>query len=199
MLAEHGRVGHAQLGPRRFQRGAGSEPAEQVRHAMHAAFRHGGGEVMRARDHVGDDLGLRRIRHRRLEHSDHRRRARPEPDGFADHGGVAIECRGPEAVRQDGRAVGFRAIVARAEQTAENRMQAHDVEIRPADHAGADLARLAETDQGEADGRKITERAHGFHARAQVLDLRHGEPGVLDTLAGRALADINKTVLVAID
>ena len=41
-------------------------------------------------------------------------------------------------------------------------MQAHHFEICAADDAGADFARLAETDHGEADGREIAERADGL-------------------------------------
>ena len=84
---------------------------------------------MRAGHDIGDDLGFRRIRQRRLEHAHDRSRARPEPDGFADHRGIAFKRRRPEAMSQDRRAGGVRPIVARSEQTAEHRMQPHDLEI----------------------------------------------------------------------
>ena len=45
----------------------------------------------------------------------------------------------------------LRAVVAGAEQPADDRMQPHDVEVRSADNTGADDARLAEADHGEVD------------------------------------------------
>ena len=38
-----------------------------------------------------------------------------------------------------------------------------------------------------------------FTLARKILDLRHGERGVLDADAGRALADVDQPVLVAID
>ena len=64
------RVDGAQLGARRFEVDAGREPAEQLRHAMDAARHHRRRQMMRAGHDVGDDLGFRRIRHRRFEHAD---------------------------------------------------------------------------------------------------------------------------------
>ena len=52
---------------------------------------------------------------------------------------------------------GARAVVAHIEQPPEHRVQAHHVEIRSADHARADLARLAETHHCEADRGKVAE------------------------------------------
>jgi hypothetical protein len=52
-------------------------------------------------------------------------------------------------------------------------VQAHDVEIRSADHARADFARSAQADHGETDLREVAERGQGFDARFQILNLRH--------------------------
>ena len=70
------RVDRAQLGARLLESRAGREPAEQLRHPMHAPGHHRRRQMMRAGHDVGDDLGFRRIRHRRFQHADDGRRAR---------------------------------------------------------------------------------------------------------------------------
>ena len=98
MLAHHGGVHRGQLGARRFERRAGREAAEELRHPVRAVGDHRRAEVMRAGHDVRDDLGVGRIGHRRLEDADDRRGARTEADGLADHRRIAVERRGPEAV-----------------------------------------------------------------------------------------------------
>ena len=198
MFLDHRAVRRAQLGARRVEIGAGREPAEQLRHPVHAAGHHRRRQVMRAGHDVGDDLGLRRIRHRRLEHADDGRRAVAEADGLADDRRIALER------RVQNRWVSTAAPAAsgrrrRAEQTAEHRPKAHHVEVRAADDAGADHARLAQADHREADGGEIAEGGQRLDAGAQVLDLGDREVGVLGADSGRALADVDQPVLVAVD
>src|ERR1019366_9737947 len=81
----------------------------------------------------------------------------------------------------------------------EHRLQSHYLEIRSADDAGTDFARLAETDHGEADGGEIAEPTHRLDTRAQILDFRDGEIRVVDAESARALANVDQAVLVAID
>jgi len=119
---------------------------------------------MRAADHVGDDLGFHRVGKGRLEHADDGGGASAEPDGFAEHRGIAVERGGPEAIGQDQGGGSVGTIVGRAEETAENRAEAHDLEIGSADHSGADFAGLAEANEGEGEGREIAEGAHRFDA-----------------------------------
>ena len=121
-------------------------------------------------------------------------RAGAEADGLADHGGIALERRRPETIGEHDGAGGVRAVVAHVEQTAEHGMQAHHLEIGAADHAGANLARLAEADHGEADRREVAELRSAFDAGLQVLDFGHGEVRVLDAEAGRALANVDQAV-----
>ena len=80
VLAHHGGVHRGQLGARRFERRPGRQAAEELRHPVRALGDHRRAEVMRAGHHVRDDLGVGRIRHRRLEDADHRGGARTEPD-----------------------------------------------------------------------------------------------------------------------
>ena len=80
----------------------GASAAEQLGHPMRALGDHRRAEVMRTGHDVRDDFGLGRIRHRRLEHADDRRGARPETDRLADHRRIALERRRPEAIRQHG-------------------------------------------------------------------------------------------------
>ena len=70
MFLDHGRIDGAQLGASLIEGDTGSETAEELSHAMDTAGDHGGGEMMRAGDDVGDDFGVlrdmgRRVRGRR--------------------------------------------------------------------------------------------------------------------------------------
>src|SRR4029077_5835594 len=80
-----------------------------------------------------------------------------------------------------------------------NGTQAHHIEVRPADDAGADFARLAQADHREAYGGEVAERGQGLDPLAQILDLRNRERGVLDAYSRRALTDVDQAALVAID
>ncbi len=97
----HRGVHRAQLGARRLEVGARREPAEQLGHPVHAAVTIVAVEMVRARDDVGDDLGFRRIGHRRLEDADDRRRPFAEPHRLADHrSGRSCKRGGPEPMCQ---------------------------------------------------------------------------------------------------
>ena len=89
MLFHHGALGRAELGASLFERRARSQPPEQLRHAMDAPRHHGRRQVMRAGDHVGDDLRFRRIGDGWFEHPDHgagsRRSKGFEPDDLPEH------------------------------------------------------------------------------------------------------------------
>src|ERR1700694_63752 len=74
-----------------------------------------------------------------------------EPDGLADHRGIAPEHCRPESIGQDHGASGLRTIVLRAKQPAEHWVQPHDLEIRSADDPRADLTWFAKADHGKAD------------------------------------------------
>ena len=63
VLAHHRRVDRRQFGARGFERRTGRQAAEQVRHPMDAVRDHRRSEVMGTGHHVGDDLGIRRIRY----------------------------------------------------------------------------------------------------------------------------------------
>ena len=144
--------------------GARRKPAEQLGHAVHAAIHHRGGQMVRAGHDVRDDLGLRGIRNGRLEHADDRRRAVAEPDRLADDGGVAVERRAPEAMRQHRRARSLGAIVSRVEQAAEHRSKPHHAEVRAADDAGADDAGSPRPTSVKSTVEKSPKAAIGLHA-----------------------------------
>ena len=169
MCLHHRRMRRAQLRPRGVERRARRQTAEKLGHPVHASLDHRRVEVMRARDDVGDDLGLLRIRHRRLEHADDRRRPIAQPHLPADHVRIALEGARPEPVGQHRRAVGLRPVVGRSEQPAHHRPQAHHFEVRAADHARADGPRIAEADHRELDRREIAERAERLHRRPAGL------------------------------
>src|SRR5579862_7496425 len=109
--------------------------------------------MVRAGDDVGDDFGLGRIRDGGLKDADDRRRTRAqdtvETDRLADNGGIAFEDSGPEMICEYHRAFGFGAVIAHVKQSAENGMQANNVKIFTVDDAGAQDARLAESEHSE--------------------------------------------------
>jgi hypothetical protein len=182
MLFHHGGVRHLKFGADLFERRTGRQPAKQLSHAVDAAGHHGRREVVGTGDHVGDNLGFGGIGNGRFKHTDHGGRSRSkrfQPDDFPDHRWIALEHGGPETVRQNHRAGGGRAVVAHIDQPSQHRMQPHHVEITAADHARMHLARLAQPVHGETDGGEIADRAKRFDAFAQVVNLRHGERGVL--------------------
>src|SRR5580704_13733138 len=106
---------------------------------------------------------------------------------------------GPEPVRENDDAGSFGTIVLRADETAENGMQAHDFEIGPADNAGLNLARLTETDHRKADGREIAELTNAARAGLNVLQFRDRKISIGAANAGSALANINEVIFVAVD
>ena len=106
------------------------------RHAMDAAGDHGCGKMMRAGDDVGDDFGFGGIRHAWLQHADDHGRASAEANIFADDGGIALHYVGPKAIGEDGGTGCVGAVVVRVEQAAEDRMQAHYIEIRAIHYSG---------------------------------------------------------------
>src|SRR6478672_4921126 len=98
---------------------------------------------MRAGDDVGHELGLGRIRNRWLQHTDNSGLPVAQPDGFVEHGLIALQDRAPEPVRQYRDPRGRRAVVTRVDEAAEDRTQAHHLEIRATSDAGPNLARVA--------------------------------------------------------
>ena len=168
---------------------------------MYAASDHGGGEVMRAGDHIGHNVGIRRIGHTGLQDANHGSGAvadAAQADCFANHVGILFEDGRPEAIGENDNARSVGPIVLGADEAAENGMEAHHVEVGSAHHATLNFARLAEPDHGEADDREIAELLDGVDAGFNVLDFWNGEGGVFVAQARRALADVNEAVFVTI-
>jgi hypothetical protein len=61
MFLDHGSIDGAQLSPSLIESDTGSQTTKELSHAMDTAGDHGGGEVVRAGDDIGDDLGVLRI------------------------------------------------------------------------------------------------------------------------------------------
>jgi hypothetical protein len=200
LLAHHARVRGGELGAGLLQRGARGEPAEQLRHPVPAFVLHRRPEVVRARDHVGEELGLGRIGHARLEDADHGRRGRAQLDAAADDGRIAMERRGPERVREHGHVGRLTPVIGSVQEPAEHGAKPHDLEERPVDHARGDEAGLpARADQREVHRGEVAERADGLRARFEVADLGHGEGEVVGADAECGLADVDQPVGIAVD
>ena len=109
-------------GPQLVARGlevrARREPAEELRHPMHAPMHHRRVQVVRARHDVSDDLGLRGIRHRRLDNADDRRGTVAEPYDLANRVRVARQRVAPEPVGQHHCACRLWTVVGHVEEPA---------------------------------------------------------------------------------
>ena len=165
MLLDDRGVNGAQFGAGRLEVDSRSEPSKKIGHPVDAALHHRRIEMMRARDHVSDDLGLGRVRHRRFQHADNGGRAVAEPDPLPDDRFVALQCARPEAVREHRCARCRRPIVGGGEQAPSDRPQTHHIEIRPADHAGANDPRFPEADERELNRREVAEGGERLDAR----------------------------------
>src|SRR6266849_4564562 len=156
-----------------------------------------------AGDNVGDDFGFLGIWDGGFEDTDDSGRsiaeAAAEANGFTHDGRIALESGRPETIGQDDDASGFRTIVLRADETAEDGMEAHHVKIGAVNDASANFPGLAEADHGETDGGELAEGAKRFDACAQVLNFRHGEWDFPGAETRRALLYINEAVLVPVD
>ena len=171
---------------------------------MHAAGDHGGGQMVRAGHDVGDDFGLGWIRDGRLEDADDRggagaeiasieRIVLPITDGSLLSKVVqnryvsttAPAAFGPSSCASSRRPrTGCRPITSKYEPpTTPARIS-----------RGSPRPTMREADRGE-----IAELADGLDARLQVLDFGNGERLVVDADAGRALADVDQAIFVAID
>src|SRR5580658_9463863 len=100
MFLDHGPIDGAQLGASLIERGAGSETAKELGHAMDTGSDHGGGEVVRAGNDVGDDFGVLRIWDAGFEDADNGGRAITKDaaikaNGFTDDGRVFLKSGGP--------------------------------------------------------------------------------------------------------
>ncbi len=204
MRLRHSLVNGAQFDASLIEGDAGSETSEKLRHAMDAASNHGCRQVVRAGDNVGHDFGILGIRHGGFEDADdggspsaHGPAAKS--NGFAEHRRIFLKSRRPEMVGENDHAVSLGTVVLGSNETAEHRVEAHDVEIGAADDASLNFARLTEANHSEPEDGEIAKRAQAFNAGAQILDFGHGECCVLVAYARCALPDINQPVFVAVD
>ena len=95
---DHGPVDGAQLGASLIEGGAGSETAEEFSHAMDTAGDHGGGEMVRAGNDIGDDFRFLRIRDAGFQYADDGGRDAAKTHGFADHRSISVKIVRPETI-----------------------------------------------------------------------------------------------------
>src|SRR5579885_2863675 len=199
MIADHVGVDRAEVGASSLESYTRFQAGEEFRHAVDASGNHRGGKVVRAGHDVGDDFGVGGVGNGGFEDADNSGGATHEANAFANHGGIAVECVLPESVGENGGTRGLRAVILLTEQAPENGMQAHDFEVGAANDSCADFARFAEADEGEANRGEVAEFAQRLDACLEVLDFRDGEGGVVAADAAGALANVDETILVAID
>src|SRR5579864_622350 len=152
MVFLHCGVGGAQLVASLIDADSGSETAKQLSHAMNAPGDHGRGKMMRAGDHVPDDLGVLRVRHARFEHANDGRRPltdTAEAYSFSNDRGVLVQRVGPESICEHDHAVCCRSIVLRSNQPPYHRMQSHHLKKRTTNHAASNRTWLTQSEHGE--------------------------------------------------
>src|SRR5437867_6982261 len=108
---------------------------------MDAAGDHGCREVMRTCDDVGDEFGILGVGDGGFEDADDGGRTiahKPavEPDGFAQDGRIFSKSGSPETIRENDDASSLRTVVLGSDETAEDRVEAHDIKEGAADDAG---------------------------------------------------------------
>src|SRR5713226_3732701 len=203
VILDHRSIDGAKFGADLIKSGTGSETAEEFGHPMDAPVLHGCGQMMGAGDNIGNDFSIRGIWDRGFEDADDSGRsiaeAAAEANGFTDDGWIALESGRPETIGQNDDASGFRTVILRADETAEDGMKAHHVKIRAVNDAGANFPGLAEADHGETDGGELAEGGECRDACTQVVNFRHGEWDAPGADTRRALLDVNEAVLVAVD
>src|SRR5215470_6669143 len=175
MIVEHRPIDGAQLGASLIEGDTGSETTKELSHAMDTAGNHGGGEVVRAGDDIGDDFGVLRICDAGLEDADDGRRpiakdTAIKANGFAEDRRIFLKRGRPETIGENDGSGSVGAVVLRSDETTEDRVKPHNIEVVAANDAGLNFARLTQADHGETDGREITERAQAFNSVSQILD-----------------------------
>src|SRR5262249_38268962 len=131
MILFHRRVHGAQFDASLLERCSRSETREKFRHAMGTLGDHRGRKMMRAADDIRDDFGLLWIWDARLKHADDSGGTLAKLNGLANHRRISLECFRPETIGKDKDTGGLRAVIFRAYESPEDRMQTHHVEIAP--------------------------------------------------------------------
>src|SRR5580700_10740154 len=168
---------------------------------MDAAGNHRGGKMMRASDHVADNLCIRGIRHRGFKDADDcggTITKAAKSNCLADHVRILFVNGGPETIREHDDAGRVGAVVFRSDETAENRTQPHYFKVVAANDATLHSARFTESDHRKAHLREIAELTDGADAGFDVPDFGHRERYVVGSQAGSALADVDKAILVTV-
>jgi hypothetical protein len=165
----HRRVHGAQFGASLVERVSGSETRKKFRHPMDTLGDHGRREMMGTAGHVSDDFGLLGIGNARLKHADDGGGAilpnAAKVNGLANNRRISVKTVRPKTIRENNDAGSLGAVILWTDEAPKHRTQTHHVEIGPVDHAAIDFARLAEADDREGDGRKVTKLAERFHLR----------------------------------
>src|SRR5690349_692448 len=147
MFPGHYLVNRAQLGASLIECGGGSETSKDLGHAMYTTGDHGRGEVVRAGDHVGNDFCVLGIWDTGFEDTDDGGRPIAEgsaikANGFADDRRIFLKSGCPETIGENDHAGSVWAVVLRFDETTENRVKAHYIEVVAANDAGLNFARL---------------------------------------------------------
>ena len=186
----------AQLGLRRFDRGAGREPGVDVGHPVDALVLHRGAHVVIVGRVVDVEvlLALGRIMRAGSEDADDDRFLDRQVEDLADRGRIRAEDALPVAVRQHhDRRRGLLLVIGN-QQAAPQRLHAEDLEeVRRHQPAGRAM-RVAAAEHVEGPVAELDELVDGLRRGPVVGDFLEREAGVLDAGAHRRLAEVHDAV-----
>src|SRR5216683_5014462 len=119
--------------------------------------------MVRAGNDVGHDFGLLGIWDTRFQNADDRCRSisqqpAAEVNRLAEDARVLPESVAPETIGDNNDASSLGTVVLRSDETTENGMQPHDIEVAAPHDPRLHFAGLAQAQHGETEGREIAER-----------------------------------------
>jgi hypothetical protein len=141
---------------------------------MYAPIDHGRRQVVWARHYIGDHLHFGGIGNRRFHDAYDRGGTgafcTTKSQRLANQVGVRVQGGRPEPLGKNHSARCVRPVVAGVQQASNDRFKAHHIKVVAVDDAGADLARLSKSDDGEIDLRDGAEFLDGHQVGAKVFN-----------------------------
>ena len=185
------------LGPRLFQRSAGREPGDHLGHAVRAAVHHHRAGMVLGDDHVEERVHPVGKRRGRLHHADYLDVAAVDAHHLSDDSAVSPEPALPVLVREHHDRGHTGPVIGVPERTAQDRRQAHDLEVIPGDEPHVDPHRIVLALQRVRHLRILGDPLQRLRAVAEIEDLGHGEEDVLATRPIDRLPQVDEPVPVA--
>ena len=197
VVPPHAGVDGVDFPARLVDRGAGSEPRDHLRHAMHTRLDHLRAEVVRAEHHVEEPVHPVGKERRGLQNADDLHRVGVQAEMFADDVRVAAEVLHPEVVGEHHHRWHARPVVGRPSEPTEHGRQAHDLEEVSGHESEIEALGTLGLLQRAEPRRVLGDTAKGRHAVAKVTDLGHGERHARTGRTIGGLAQVHEALALA--